>query len=123
MVKVEMELPELPEGYEYTGEYRPARADEWYMDGNDELSQSYDTTMGSYLIVRKSKWRKAKPSDLDNGPVKCRFRDERRSDWKDGYFVGFHAHAGTDYPYMVVIEETDNYYDNWYAYCEVEVTE
>ncbi len=123
MVKVEMELPELPEGYEYTGEYRPARADEWHMDGNDELSQSYDTTMGSYLIVRKSKWRKAKPSDLDNGPVKCRYWDDPSVGWTDGYLMGFHAYPGTDYPYMVVIEETDDDYDNWYAYCEVEVTE
>lgn len=122
MVKVEMELPELPEGYEYTGEYRPARADEWHMDGNDELSQSYETTMGSYLIVRKSKWRKAKPSDLDNGPVKCRFRDSTYDDWETGYFIGFHASPDVDCQYMIG-EGDEDLHGEWYAYCEVEAAE
>ena len=117
-----MELPELPEGYEYTGEYRPARADEWHMDGNDELSQSYETTMGSYLIVRKSKWRKAKPSDLDNGPVKCRYRDESYDAWETGHFIGFLANMDVDYPYMIGEDETD-LHGEWFAYCEVEAAE
>lgn len=55
-MKVTVELPELPEGWEYTGEYRVAK--------NGECIQCYDgepclqdgTIVGLHHIIRKTKW-------------------------------------------------------------------
>lgn len=65
MTEVKMLMPELPEGYEYTGEYRTVMAGEDYLPvqtvegyptvctwGNSG-AHSYD----SYAVVRKVRWR------------------------------------------------------------------
>lgn len=51
-VKVEMELPAPPKGYEYTGEYRPPRNGEPHMLGAGDLCTQY--AFADYPILRKA---------------------------------------------------------------------
>jgi len=55
-MKVEIDLPDLPPGYEYTGEYRQARKYDIVMDGGAlrEWSAGFSSAT-DYLIVRKRK--------------------------------------------------------------------
>ncbi len=67
-IKVEMSLPELPEGFEYTGEYRSPKKWENYLGHiPPNLDQwVYDAPcMAEYPIVRKSEvWRDATAQDV-----------------------------------------------------------
>lgn len=66
-VKVSMELPELPEGYEYTGEYRAAGKGEYYLVGDSDIETwTRDFPTGSeYPIIRKCEvWRDATAQDV-----------------------------------------------------------
>lgn len=56
MAKVEIELPDLPEGYEYTGEYRPpGKKDYW---SSLEGVVLYGTYQGEAAhIIRKLRWK------------------------------------------------------------------
>lgn len=52
-MKVEVELPELPEGYEYTGEYRKPEMGEEYLDEMIVTKSSTPFHCDSHPIVRK----------------------------------------------------------------------
>ena len=124
MVKVEMELPAVP-GFEYTGEYRNPRRGECYLhDGDDPnvVTASYDIT-AEYPIMRKAaKWREARPSDLENGPVVCRYSDDSQeieTNPSIGYFCGYDAIRGTEYPFAVMEEADGEEADGWFRYCQV----
>ncbi len=68
-VKVEMELPELPEGYEYTGEYRrPITSDYFLNIGSDGIVHRAEYGyLAEYPIVRKCEvWRKATLQDVSD---------------------------------------------------------
>ena len=54
-MKVEMDMPELPEGYEYTGDYRTPQVGELFEDkGRVETSKIYNRYC-NYPIVRKKR--------------------------------------------------------------------
>ena len=65
-VKVSMELPELPEGFEYTGEYRAARGGEYFLDSpSNAVQQENSGTFAEYPIIRKCEvWRNANAQDI-----------------------------------------------------------
>lgn len=63
-VKVSMELPELPEGFEYTGEYRAARGEEYFLS-SDGVQREHSGTFAEYPIIRKCEvWRDATAQDI-----------------------------------------------------------
>lgn len=63
-VKVSMELPELPEGFEYTGEYRAARGEEYFLS-SDGIQREHSGTFAEYPIIRKCEvWRDATAQDI-----------------------------------------------------------
>lgn len=64
MPKVELELPELPEEYEYTGEYREPIQGESFMDsfGKVHTIRLYEA-LPPKLIIRKKRWR-ARDGDI-----------------------------------------------------------
>jgi len=56
-MKHEIDLPDLPDGFEYTGEYREPRRNEWFMDDNgDALDRNLlcAEEIGSYPILVKT---------------------------------------------------------------------
>ena len=66
-VKVEMELPAPPEGYEYTGEYRRPLEGEIHLDcAGVSKTATHDYVVSSYPILRKAiKYREpVLPQDL-----------------------------------------------------------
>ncbi len=66
-VKVSMELPELPEGFEYTGEYRKVMSGDYYLDLRNKVSQweSDFVCTFEYPIIRKCEvWRDATAQDI-----------------------------------------------------------
>jgi hypothetical protein len=124
MVKVEMSLP-LVEGFEYTGEYRcPMKGDLYLLDAEvpGATNATYNTP-AEYPIMRKeTSWREARPSDLDNGPVVCRYSDDSRDIETNpdiGFFVGYDACRGTEYPFAVAEEEDSDEPDGYFRYCQV----
>lgn len=65
MPKIELTLPELPEGYEYTGEYRHAQKDELYLDGETVIKHVFSNyTRYRYPIVRKKPPAYTPPKDI-----------------------------------------------------------
>ena len=52
-VEVKVTLPKLPEGWEYTGEWRTILKDEWYMSVFGHPVQSVDGKSGYGLILRR----------------------------------------------------------------------
>ncbi len=51
---VNMELPELPAGYEYTGEYRKIRTGEYYLNVNGDVNRWNDhKSLFDYPIIKK----------------------------------------------------------------------
>lgn len=53
-MKVEIELPDLPPGYEYTGEYRQARKGETFMIcGVLRLWREEDVSESPFIILRR----------------------------------------------------------------------
>lgn len=65
-MKVEMNLPDLPNGYEYTGEYRFVQKGELYhncvANGVVEWNTSQTSTL-MYCIVKEKRWRAAEGCD------------------------------------------------------------
>ena len=63
-MKIEIELPEI-EGFEYTGEYRPPNADDWFLDG---IGKPYQYRTNNYEgrppfpILKKKSIVSTKPS-------------------------------------------------------------
>lgn len=54
MPEIKMNMPELPDGYEYTGEYRDAESGEYYVDLNSKVALSKGrSTFGPIPILRK----------------------------------------------------------------------
>lgn len=84
-IKVEMSLPELPEGFEYTGEYRSPKKWENYLGHiPPNLDQwVYDAPcMAEYPIVRKCEvWRDANAKDvyeaISGKEILVRFADDK----------------------------------------------
>lgn len=64
-VKVEMVLPVLPEGYEYTGEYRRANAGEHFYNTEKVVFEEYGT-LAEYPIVRECKPQKGSKSEIED---------------------------------------------------------
>lgn len=55
-MKVELNLPELPVGYEYTGEFRKAIEGEYWLCREGRIIECVvPSTMHHHIIVRKSK--------------------------------------------------------------------
>ena len=54
-MKVELELPTAPKGYEYTGEYRPPRKGERFFYGGSALMSDIDYRSEHYPILRAIK--------------------------------------------------------------------
>ncbi len=94
MPKIEMDMPELPEGWEYTGEYRAPVAGEFSRNEFDKsVSESVVDGSACFPIVRRvQKWRPAKLDDLDKG-LKCRVRDKQSESWIDGVLTGWNSNA------------------------------
>ena len=51
-MKIELELPEIP-GYEYTGEYRPPKAGEWFCAGDGTATRAWHNFTSCHPILRK----------------------------------------------------------------------
>lgn len=56
-VKVTVELPALPEGWEYTGEFRLPERGEYYSYNAKPTLVELDFMHGLSLIIRKAKWK------------------------------------------------------------------
>ncbi len=54
-IEVKMNMPKPPEGYEYTGEYRPAKEDEPWIDPDSGVL--IGETVACFPILRKTKWK------------------------------------------------------------------
>lgn len=116
-VKVTFELPEV-KGYEYTGEYGSPCAGEFYLDVEDGVKKATYNMRGEYPIMRPiASWRDAKPSDLENGPVECRYKDGHQDPWMEGYFTAYSAGEDDDLRFGVGDDTAS--LDGWYAYCQV----
>jgi hypothetical protein len=106
MPKIEIELPELPEGKEYTGEYRPLRAGEQYYnyDSKHCFTWRLSYCKYDYHIVRDVRWRAVVDGvyyriDLDKLTVETDIDDRCASDgrrWESGnYFRDRHVAVST----------------------------
>ena len=87
-MKIEIDLPEI-KGYEYTGEYRPPRNDEWFLD-TDHLEylavkafNNYDIEY-QYPILRKL--------DDPKLPTKWHFHDIDKNEAKDNEIIDYLKH-------------------------------
>lgn len=126
MKAVNIQLPEV-EGYEYSGEYRSPKAGEHYLAESDKPAIVKMATMpvsAEYPILRPSKkWRDARPGDLENGPVPCRYSDNlddiRNGKATEGYFCTYDACQGTDYAFGVCEDADDEEVDSYWRYCQV----
>ena len=57
-VKIEMELPEPPEGFEYTGEYRvPNHAEPYLCESVAYCNNGHSKCPEPVFILRKKRWR------------------------------------------------------------------
>lgn len=60
MIKLVIDLEKSvpPEGYEFSGEFRIAREEEYYLSSSLEVIRAgYTDTMALYPILRKKRWR------------------------------------------------------------------
>ena len=117
-VKVEMELPAI-EGYEYTGEYREFKVGEYFLtDTTKKIVEKAKYNSGAeYPIMRPvTKWRDARASDLENGPVECRVRDHEDDDWEYGLFAGYSVEPNCEHRYCILEDDCLGY---WHIYCQV----
>lgn len=97
MVKVEMELPELPIGFYYTGEYRPLQPDDLYLTSENKVRSATGTSLSAYPVVRKDKtYRSPVMQDLINGAIKCEYRMTPHSMWIQGWLYAIDAARVTD---------------------------
>lgn len=70
-MEVKMNMPDPPEGYEYTREYRKAKPHEPRL-GDGEAIQIDRETTGMYPILRKKKkTRPPVPGDIKDAPILC----------------------------------------------------
>ena len=115
-MKVELELPEV-KGFEYTGEYRAPKYEEWFYN-DTHVTRAESDYMAEYPIMRPvAKWRDARPGDLENGPVECRYKDGFQDPWMQGFFTAYSA--GEDDNLRFGIGDDRASLDEWYAYCQV----
>lgn len=56
-MKISVDLPELPKGYEYTGEYRLPNEGCKFLDVMGEVSYATRASSVMRFIIRKSRWR------------------------------------------------------------------
>ena len=121
-MKVELELPEI-EGYEYTGEFRPVRTQEYYLDTDNVPlypAKRNGAVDGSYYypIMRPvAMWRDARPGDLENGPVECRCRDTTTQEWSLATLAAYSAAPSDELRYGMM--DTEGELGAWFAYCQV----
>ena len=86
-MKVEIELPELPDGWEYTGEYRVPKTGENVLnaDGEASIMEARLLLCGgkAYPILKRKRWR------AERGGTYCRIsntlRVEMLADLRSGY--------------------------------------
>ena len=127
-MKMEIELPEPPEGYEYTGEYRRANHTEYYMDSRGQKCVSCNpVTMGKQFILRKiEKWRKVTNWISDHGK-KARFKNSKDQEWFYCTLVGYYKNALGD-PMFISLDELQiknpnvASFDKWvsrWSFCEI----
>jgi len=86
MPKIEMDMPELPDGWEYTGECRVP------VDGELPRNDVEFSSLCCPIVRRVQKWRPAKLDDLDKG-LTCRVRYNESAPWKDGKLTGWNSNA------------------------------
>ncbi len=111
-VKIEVDLPVLPDGYEYTGEFKiPKTRDELFMDG-DEMEHGESTRCMFRHIIRKvKKWRPAEfPRDWGKA---ARFRNNEDDEWESGTLHGCRVYNKKIYrhPYISALSS--------FTFCEV----
>lgn len=115
-MKVELELPEI-KGFEYTGEYRAPKYEEWFYNDIHVIRAESDY-MAEYPIMRPViKWRDARPGDLENGPVECRYREDKRLDWEEGYFIAISV--GKSDHLQFGVSDDEDIVDTWVQFCQV----
>jgi len=57
-MKIEMELPEPPEGYEYTGEFRQPRKGEYFTDRKGKAGKANCDYKNKCMVILRKKRRK-----------------------------------------------------------------
>lgn len=96
-MEVKMNMPDPPEGYEYTGEFRQAHAGEPRLDNDGKVCKIDHQTKGIYAILRKKKvTRPPVPGDIKDAPIPCRVSHDGFG-WFDAYLVAVMPWTG--YPY------------------------
>lgn len=124
MKSVNMQLPDVA-GYEYSGEYRSPKIGEHFLSAVDALVKTAGTNMtAEFPILRPApKWRDARPGDLENGPVHCRYSDNldhmRNGKASEGYFCNYDACKHTDYAFGVCEDADGEQVDSYWRYCQV----
>lgn len=79
MPKIEMNMPELPEGFEYTS----GTSSHWYINHDN------DTVQLLAFVRRVPIWRPAKIEDIDKG-LRARFWDDRGlAKYENNYLAGW----------------------------------
>jgi len=110
MPKIEMDMPELPEGWEYTGEYLIPDGRPWFDGGG--LIQTETVYTKVPIVRRVQRWRPAKLDYLDKF-AKCRVRDKESDPWKEGQLTGWNSNA-EDGPWLI-----DRAIEYGWRFCEV----
>ena len=103
--KIEFEV-EIPEGYEWTGEYREARPDELYLTRHPfvERWEGPGTSCSKYAIIRKVKvWKQLTPEKAFEFMVSRKKVTLRHLSWR-----------GTDTIYRNIL---DKVYHNGHTFC------
>jgi hypothetical protein len=120
-VKATVTLPEF-EGFEYTGEVRELSQGDHYLDLDvfqpevAKWTKTY-TSKFLYVVMRPvPTWRDARPSDLENGPVRCRCRDTEKEEWQTGYLCAYMAKD----PFRFGISRADGKLEQWSIFCQVQ---
>jgi hypothetical protein len=83
---------EVPKGYELTGEYRPPKKGEFYLNDGSMASIANINFASRWLILRKvDTWRDATLDDLkrvmDGETVECRGYSECDKGWMNDYLL------------------------------------
>jgi hypothetical protein len=111
MPKIEMNMLELPEGWEYTGEYNSSDGLPWVDDDGEIRTDLVYTKVP--IVRRVPKLRPAKIEDIDKG-LQCRTRDIADDQWRA---------SGTDNCTLTGWDGNKKQWlcscGNWWNFCEV----
>lgn len=127
-MKVKMDMPKIPESYEYTGDYRRAVPGDIFLD--DELGPVLQMPASGYTTCRYPILRKKKitrppvPGDIKSSPIPCRSSHDG-FEWVDGYLGA--VMPWRERPYCVHETRTHAVHNphmfTTYTYCVIEVDE